>query len=1324
MESPHQSHGDLLNQGFAATPPSVDSTSHPPTEGYVISYLLSVDKNCKLTAEHLNEKWSQFYPNVANVQCRLYRLRNLSEDQIKKKQNKIFVPEKCSPAPSSDSPGVRLRPEGASPTPYVPLPVASASHHSNSSVVSISTSSVVSISTSSVVSMSTSPVVPQVNATPFKEPFAFPSPTSSPHLVRSSKSSSKLSSARVLFPVSPSQSQKENHCSECELWSKRLAQSKKTIGNVRSELAELNVSYSTQLEDINKLKRDDRMKLIELKNEHKDKISKLKENHKNQLLECKNEHVDKISKLKEKHEIQLLECKTEHAGKISKLKVENEIQLLEQANAYKRQKDIDDDTIEVLSKHIEKLISMCKQVGEAYASEKSAHVALRLENNNLISRLAASCERNKQYAPGNVDKQMCRLREKNHTLQTRQKDLKEQVKVVTAENESLKMQNNTIAANLEDVIVDAADVLKSTQDDLARARHSKKVSLERCRKRLISKSDQVDDLSEQCKKARAECLDKDRLIEYLSDIAESDVVKTFENGRYTDEVRQCCIELYTEKNVPLSKLSEVITSVLGILVGKVPERLPSKSLLSWLTIEADVIAKSQVQHNMLKADPSAGTGNVLHQDATTRWHNHYEGMQFVGLDGSMMSMGLKLVSGSDHEKYVQAFKDIIEELALCSSTAKSEKCNIVARLICSFKAFMNDQCASNALFVSAIHNFRVDLLPQVIDNFDRLSSERQDDIRQTGSFHCRMHLIANFAPAADNGCKMVEEASVTGKNPHALESDENSSVLRLARTAAKMGTRRGCDKSGKADLWEAYLEEKERPNMLKTFSGHRINIAFYNCAAVVYHRHDLVDFLAKYDTKNNLLKCVEFDINEPLTIAGCRAMGIIFHLVTNPFWRLLDSCNILDLNEHLKILRDALEAWSDDGSLPLSGKPVFKDPSLTFGRVSSERGPLDCPLAECMFGEFSAEIDGLTKCFLELIALNMLILLEKQAEKQLPGGKYWDAGENVKKLAANVKSTNVGAERDMAILDGILKTKPAATPATVECLAMCMSNKPSHWLRSLSPEDRQSEMENARKKAPLLKDLIRKRALRHKADMASILKSKEAAIAEKAEKKSQRVIRLTNAISNYGGVWSLESVSTHLERICDLKEQRNAVLSQLHFHRDVIGSSCAKHLFYETHQSQKRSIDDLTKNLKEVIAEGVNFKDTEDPTQNRLTYNSIENVVDNLELNRSQLLKKMFDQRQKFVIDKEKEKLPNLMKHPEQLVSKSVEHRLSFENKENWFLGEVLEIVKSHENPLKISFKVKYQDGTWEFPLLQDLKNGDLIIKSQPINSLQTCATD
>ena len=40
-------------------------------------------------------------------------------------------------------------------------------------------------------------------------------------------------------------------------------------------------------------------------------------------------------------------------------------------------------------------------------------------------------------------------------------------------------------------------------------------------------------------------------------------------------------------------------------------------------------------------------------------------------------MGLKLVSGSDHGKYVQAFNDIIGDLALCSSTADREKSNSV-----------------------------------------------------------------------------------------------------------------------------------------------------------------------------------------------------------------------------------------------------------------------------------------------------------------------------------------------------------------------------------------------------------------------------------------------------------------------------------------------------------------------------------------------------------------------------------------------------------------------------------------------------------------------
>jgi hypothetical protein len=80
---------------------------------------------------------------------------------------------------------------------------------------------------------------------------------------------------------------------------------------------------------------------------------------------------------------------------------------------------------------------------------------------------------------------------------------------------------------------------------------------------------------------------------------EGDTIKTFESGRYTNEVRECCMQLITEGNVSLNKITIVINSVLKNLSGKLPERLPSKSLL-WLMVEVKIVACKQACHAMLQ----------------------------------------------------------------------------------------------------------------------------------------------------------------------------------------------------------------------------------------------------------------------------------------------------------------------------------------------------------------------------------------------------------------------------------------------------------------------------------------------------------------------------------------------------------------------------------------------------------------------------------------------------------------------------------------------------------------------------------------------------
>jgi len=50
---------------------------------------------------------------------------------------------------------------------------------------------------------------------------------------------------------------------------------------------------------------------------------------------------------------------------------------------------------------------------------------------------------------------------------------------------------------------------------------------------------------------------------------------------------------------------------------------------------------------------------------------------------------------------------------------------------------------------------------------------------------------------------------------------------------------------------------------------------------------------------------------------------------------------------------------------------------------------------------------------------------------------------------------------------------------------------------------------------------------------------------------------------------------------------------------------------------------------------------------------------------------------------------------------------------ENWFNGKVTGIKNLKENKLKTEFNVVYDvepDEVWFFPLLMDLKNGDLIV--------------
>ena len=114
------------------------------------------------------------------------------------------------------------------------------------------------------------------------------------------------------------------------------------------------------------------------------------------------------------------------------------------------------------------------------------------------------------------------------------------------------------------------------------------------------------------------------------------------------------------------------------------------------------------------------------------------------------------------------------------------------------------------------------------------------------------------------------------------------SIWSQARPVDLSLTHHGCDKSGIAADWDTYLVGIGETNKIITFRGNRFNVLFYDAAAVYYHRHHIYEFLSALPDPNNLLKAVNFDIQQ-LYIAHVRALGIVDTIITGLLWGVIKS---------------------------------------------------------------------------------------------------------------------------------------------------------------------------------------------------------------------------------------------------------------------------------------------------------------------------------------------------------------------------------------------------------------------------------------------------
>lgn len=210
-----------------------------------------------------------------------------------------------------------------------------------------------------------------------------------------------------------------------------------------------------------------------------------------------------------------------------------------------------------------------------------------------------------------------------------------------------------------------------------------------------------------------------------SDNGEETVV-TYDKGRYTSKVRECCMQLLAH-NVGIHNVETCITAVSDLL-GCKPGRLPSKSTLANMMVEAQAISHLQIADCV----PNYTT-NMLHSDGTTKFGEKYGGLQITTPDScyTLCLTSMKAGGASDFkELLVNALSDIN---STCQAVGK-DGTEISNHILVSIKNTMSDRYIVEKKFNELLESYRADSLPDVVQGWDGFTPEQRLSFTRMNNF--------------------------------------------------------------------------------------------------------------------------------------------------------------------------------------------------------------------------------------------------------------------------------------------------------------------------------------------------------------------------------------------------------------------------------------------------------------------------------------------------------------------------------------------------------------------------------------------------------------
>ena len=144
------------------------------------------------------------------------------------------------------------------------------------------------------------------------------------------------------------------------------------------------------------------------------------------------------------------------------------------------------------------------------------------------------------------------------------------------------------------------------------------------------------------------------LNEAVQSVMSESHISTFEDGKYTDDVRACVYELLS-LNVGVCNVAPIIRCVLKNVAHKSVSRLPFYGLTCQMMLESLAVVQAQL-------GDSLSDYCTLQTDSTTKFGEHYAAYDVSTSNCTTYSLGMRHVFSGSASNSLETFKLILTDL--------------------------------------------------------------------------------------------------------------------------------------------------------------------------------------------------------------------------------------------------------------------------------------------------------------------------------------------------------------------------------------------------------------------------------------------------------------------------------------------------------------------------------------------------------------------------------------------------------------------------------------------------------------------------------------